>query len=313
MSLRQGRPRAAQHPRHPHAASTSTRSCCARPRAGPPTRPPARVAADGQGFAAGTGPEVRVLHDRHTAVDATVTDATKPFWLVFGESLDEGWHLRVNGKDQGPATLVNGYAHGWLVNPGAKTTLDVDPAVDPAAGHLGGHRHLRGRAARLPRARALADAPPPRTRGRGGRVRTARPTATPACPCPSTSAAWCATPAPHPRHGRPCSSPSAPRCSGASSSAPSSGSRSGSRWPSPPGWPAPVRCFTLGAPLLLLLVAAYIIVEQYRWNLPAGFEWPGYYAGTHQFAWASVALMATDVLIDRLWLRRWWPTEDSPA
>jgi ABC-type nickel/cobalt efflux system permease component RcnA len=71
--------------------------------------------------------------------------------------------------------------------------------------------------------------------------------------------------------------------------------------------------FTLGAPLLLLLVAAYIIVEQFRWNLPAGFEWPGYYAGTHQFAWASVALMATDVLIDRLWLRRWWPTEDSPA
>jgi ABC-type nickel/cobalt efflux system permease component RcnA len=71
--------------------------------------------------------------------------------------------------------------------------------------------------------------------------------------------------------------------------------------------------FTLGAPLLLLLVAAYIIVEQYRWNLPASFEWPLDYANTHVFAWASVALMATDVLIDRLWLRRWWPTEDSPA
>jgi hypothetical protein len=71
--------------------------------------------------------------------------------------------------------------------------------------------------------------------------------------------------------------------------------------------------FTLGAPVLLLLVAGYIVVKQYRWRLPSGFEWPSYYAATHQFAWASVALMATDVLIDRLWLRRWWPTEDSPA
>ena len=270
------------------------------------------VAADGQGFPTGTGPDVRVLHDRHTAVDATVTNATKPFWLVFGESLDEGWHLRVNGKDQGPATLVNGYAHGWLVNPGAKTTLDVTLRWTPqrviwvaigisAVALLGCFAlvlwPMRRRLAPVAEeagSRSPTDSnasvPLPLDLRRLVRYAGAPPSArTAVLVTLGTALFWGVVIGPVVGLAIGVAVAIATRVARA----------------------RPV--FTLGAPLLLLLVAAYIMVEQYRWHLPAGFEWPGYYAGTHQFAWASVALMATDVLIDRLWLRRWWPTGDSPA
>jgi hypothetical protein len=36
-------------------------------------------------------------------------------WLVLHESLNKGWRLSVDGVDLGPATLVDGYANGWLV------------------------------------------------------------------------------------------------------------------------------------------------------------------------------------------------------
>jgi hypothetical protein len=68
---------------------------------------------------------------------------------------------------------------------------------------------------------------------------------------------------------------------------------------------------TIGSPALLALSAAYIIGKQVRDNLPAGFDWPTYFDRVHQVAWGAVALLVLDVVIDRLWLRRWWPTDDD--
>ncbi len=55
-----------------------------------------------------------------------VTAATKPFWLVLGESQSPGWHAHVvGGSDLGSSQLVDGYANGWKVTPPASGTFDV--------------------------------------------------------------------------------------------------------------------------------------------------------------------------------------------
>ncbi|HEY7438308.1 MAG TPA: alpha-(1-_3)-arabinofuranosyltransferase family protein [Acidimicrobiia bacterium] len=58
---------------------------------------------------------VESSHPTSARVSAT-TDG-KPFWFVFGQSENSGWHAKVDGKDLGPPTTVEGYANGWLVTP----------------------------------------------------------------------------------------------------------------------------------------------------------------------------------------------------
>jgi arabinofuranan 3-O-arabinosyltransferase len=52
------------------------------------------------------------------------TDGT-PFWLVLGQSHNDGWEATAAGKDLGSPTLVNGFANGWQVRPGRAGTIDV--------------------------------------------------------------------------------------------------------------------------------------------------------------------------------------------
>jgi len=52
-----------------------------------------------------------------TKYQIKVTQATKPFWLVFGQSFDTGWRATLNGKALGAPTLIDGYANGWLISP----------------------------------------------------------------------------------------------------------------------------------------------------------------------------------------------------
>ncbi len=64
-----------------------------------------------------TGPRPRPRHGGHrpgrTSVDVTVPKADDAFWLVLGQSYNQGWHATADGRDLGPPTLVNGYANGW--------------------------------------------------------------------------------------------------------------------------------------------------------------------------------------------------------
>jgi arabinofuranan 3-O-arabinosyltransferase len=59
---------------------------------------------------------VQVL-DRN-AYRVEVHGATQPFWLVLGQSRSDGWQATLAGRDLGPSTLVDGFANGWLVDPG---------------------------------------------------------------------------------------------------------------------------------------------------------------------------------------------------
>jgi hypothetical protein len=49
----------------------------------------------------------------------------EPFWLVLGQSLSPGWKATMDGESLGEARLVNGYANGWLVDPGQPGTYSI--------------------------------------------------------------------------------------------------------------------------------------------------------------------------------------------
>jgi hypothetical protein len=79
--------------------------------------------------AVAAGPKLTVTGQTRVSYDVRVDGANQPFWLVLGESLNDGWHARVNGHDLGPPTLVDGYANGWRIEPppgGGPVTISLD-------------------------------------------------------------------------------------------------------------------------------------------------------------------------------------------
>ncbi len=69
-------------------------------------------------------PRLIVQSQSATSAKVVVTGATRPFWLVLGESINKGWQAQVSGGPSlGSPTLVDGFANGWLVGPQALGTL----------------------------------------------------------------------------------------------------------------------------------------------------------------------------------------------
>ena len=86
-------------------------------------RPVASSQASTTANAASTPPAVRVIGGDDTTVDVSVTGAVadQPFWLVFGQSYNDGWQILDNDAiDADGPHLVDGYANGYLIDP--KTT-----------------------------------------------------------------------------------------------------------------------------------------------------------------------------------------------
>jgi arabinofuranan 3-O-arabinosyltransferase len=89
--------------------------------------------ADGQPVAispAGTpisesGARVRVTSSTADSYHLRVRTDGTPFWLVLGQSHNDGWEATAGGKDLGTPTLVNGFANGWQVRPGKAGTIDI--------------------------------------------------------------------------------------------------------------------------------------------------------------------------------------------
>ncbi len=84
----------------------------------------------------GAAPTVRVTSETATEMHATVTGATKPYWLVLGQSINKGWKATIDGsgKDLGPSTLIDGFANGWLVTPTGAGTVSVTLRWTPQRG-----------------------------------------------------------------------------------------------------------------------------------------------------------------------------------
>jgi hypothetical protein len=74
-----------------------------------------------------TAPKLTISHDGRTKLQVKVTGATAPFWLVLGESQNAGWKATVQGAGSlGGSALVDGFANGWRIDPGARQSLVVD-------------------------------------------------------------------------------------------------------------------------------------------------------------------------------------------
>ncbi|HEY5011800.1 MAG TPA: hypothetical protein VIK61_03730, partial [Acidimicrobiia bacterium] len=79
--------------------------------------------------ASDAGPAVTVTHQTRTSMTLRLTASSQPRWLVLGQSLNAGWHAKIDGHDLGAPRLVDGYANGWLVPsslPGHAATVRLD-------------------------------------------------------------------------------------------------------------------------------------------------------------------------------------------
>ncbi|MEX0665436.1 MAG: alpha-(1-_3)-arabinofuranosyltransferase family protein [Acidimicrobiia bacterium] len=92
------------------------------PGGGPAPDPTARVGAR----PSSSGTRVHVVDSGMTNVDVRVRTDGKPFWLVLGQSLNDGWEAELaDGTSLGKPRLVNGYANGWTVDPSEPGTLVI--------------------------------------------------------------------------------------------------------------------------------------------------------------------------------------------
>ena len=71
-------------------------------------------------------PAVRVLKQGRSWMDVTVDRPGRPFWLVLGQSLNDGWRARADGiGGLGRSKLIDGYANGWLIDSNRTGPLTV--------------------------------------------------------------------------------------------------------------------------------------------------------------------------------------------
>jgi hypothetical protein len=90
---------------------------------GPDVDPAARVGAPPPA----SGARVRVVDAGETSFDLRVHTDGRPFWLVLGQSLSDGWEATTaSGHSLGAPRLVDGFANGWLVRPDAAGTMHIE-------------------------------------------------------------------------------------------------------------------------------------------------------------------------------------------
>ncbi|HEU5309342.1 MAG TPA: alpha-(1-_3)-arabinofuranosyltransferase family protein [Acidimicrobiia bacterium] len=71
------------------------------------------------------GSKVHTVDAGSTSNTISVQTDGKPFWLVFGQSHNDGWEATTSGGRVGPQQLVDGYANGWLIRPDHAGTMTI--------------------------------------------------------------------------------------------------------------------------------------------------------------------------------------------
>ena len=69
--------------------------------------------------------EVKVERHRDTSFTATVPPSATGRWLVLAQSHNRGWQAVADGTDLGEPVVIDGYANGWWLPPGAETTVEL--------------------------------------------------------------------------------------------------------------------------------------------------------------------------------------------
>jgi len=242
--------------------------------------------------AAAPAPRVNVTSSGETTIHARVAHPTGPFWLVLGQSFNDGWHATVNGHDLGPPQLVDGMSNGWRVQPTDGRPLAVTLTWTPqsriwialvisaltmvlcAALAIG--RRPRGVAAAGPASldRPLALGSPLL----GDAVPLSRRTVVSTTIAVTLAAALLVT-------------PWVGLVAGAALFV--ALVRPRLRW-----------LLAIGAPVALAIAGAYVVIQQWRHMYPPVFEWPTFFDDVHAVAWLAVVLLAADALVEFLRARR---------
>ncbi len=65
-----------------------------------------------------SSPAPTTVDDGRTHTTLSIPPADEPYWLVLGQSYNDGWKATSDQLgDLGPPTLVDGFANGWLIDP----------------------------------------------------------------------------------------------------------------------------------------------------------------------------------------------------
>jgi hypothetical protein len=250
------------------------------------TGPATTLAAPGSPLA----PALHVQSSGETTVHATVRGARGPFWLVLGQSFNDGWHAVVNGRDLGAPKLVDGMSNGWLVDPGHASELSVTLKWTPqnriwAALAISGLTLLLCALLALwPRRRAVvatADNP-------DGPVELAPLVASGATP--SRRAVISTTAAVALVAGL-IVNPLVGTVAGALTAVVLVRPRL--RW-----------LLVVGTPAALAVAGAYVVIQQSRFSYPSIFTWPTFFDSVHVVGWLAVIFLSVDATVELVRARK---------
>ncbi len=259
------------------------------------------------------GPRVAVDDRTRTSYDLTVTGADDRFWLVLAQSHSDGWQASVNGEDIGGSELVDGFANGWQIEPDASGTVSITLTWTPQRVIWVA---IAVSAVVLVLCLVLALRPVFRRRlaplvDEDDRSRPYRPGES--VPLPFS---W--------RLAReyPGAEPDGRVVAGVTIGAAVVAGLVAGLWAVPVTAVAALVCLrfrrarpvlTLGAPAMLLAVAAYMVVFVAFRETYLRFGWVGWFGRVAPLGWLAVIALALDVVVERCWLRRWWSSGGDQA
>jgi arabinofuranan 3-O-arabinosyltransferase len=240
---------------------------------------------------AAASPAVEVIdegHD-HTRVRVTGAQQGEPFWLVLGQSFNEGWTASVEGDELPDPQMVDGFANGWeVVAPGE--SFEVEMRFAPQR-RVGLALWLSAVAAVVCVALAL----------RRPRPVTHFPSAMPEPYSPVL--AW--------RYEGALPSRRAAVLTGAGlgvvswvlagpvvAVAVGVAAGLGARYETFRRW------LLMISPVALGVAGCYVLYIQLRHSPMPSFEWPIEMRRVHPLGWAAVLFLVADVVVDRVWQSR---------
>jgi arabinofuranan 3-O-arabinosyltransferase len=247
--------------------------------------------------AAPPAPTIEVVGQGHDHATVRVTGATpdEPFWLVLGQSYNDGWTASVDEDDladsEGPGApqLVDGFANGWLITPGSESfdvalrfapqqrvNIGIVVSAVAAFGCLALLIRRPGTVVQAPS--SLAE---PYSQVLAFRYDGALPT--------RRRAIW--TGVGVGLLGLVLAGPGVGLTVGIAAGV-------GARHEKFRRW------LLLASPVALALCALYVLYIQLRWAPEPSFDWPIEMRRPHPIGWLAVLLLVADVIVDRVWQAR---------
>jgi arabinofuranan 3-O-arabinosyltransferase len=238
-----------------------------------------------------SGARARVTGSGQTHVDAEVRTSGRPFWVVLGQSRNDGWSIDVDGGHAGPARLVNGYANGWEITPTRAGTVTVRFRWTP--------QDLVWWAIGVSVLAILVCVALALWRRRSERDVTAVP-ASAADGVPTLVSPLRSHREPGSPRGAILGAVAVAVLAGASSR-PWIGIVVGVATLAVGVLPRARAVLSVGSVVALALAAAYVTIQQARYGYPTISSWPSQFGGVADVTWLALWLLAADVVVE--WTR----------